>query len=300
MKKLENNMTKIEEKVKAVNRQMETLENFVTETEEKVEETKKQIKTLENDMTKTGGKIKGVETNMKTLQNALFKTKEKLDGKDEEIKNINNYIACFLLAKVVHAIFSVYMYTLLKLTGIYKATGPGHRIDVHRLSFDTISENLKGKGLKTGLLIVSFHPSSQQFHHGALNAVSELMKTSPVKVLVQSSEDLMDIEPHKLVIIFVDFNDRKIILENEETEVGDLRNQTTKLFKFLGCDVFVVYCKDKGSQDLPPNNLYNPRLQSIERHPVLSELKRKNRVLSINDKFHPHQVELLKQSCQQL
>ena len=49
-------------------------------------------------------------------------------------------------------------------------------------SFDTISENLKGKGLKTGLMIVSFHPSSQQFHHGALNAVSELMKTSPVKV----------------------------------------------------------------------------------------------------------------------
>ena len=55
------------------------------------------------------------------------------------------------------------------------------------------------------------------------------------QVLVQSSEDLKDIEPHKLVIIFVDFNDRKIILENEETEVGDLRNQTTKLFKFLGC-----------------------------------------------------------------
>ena len=65
-------------------------------------------------------------------------------------------------------------------------------------------------------------------------------------------------------------------------------------------DVFVVYCKDNGSRDLPPNNLYNPRLLSIERHPVLSELKRNNRVLSIYDKFHPHQVELLKKCCQQL
>ena len=65
-------------------------------------------------------------------------------------------------------------------------------------------------------------------------------------------------------------------------------------------DVFVVYCKDKGSQDLPPENLYNPRLLSIERHPVLSELKRNNRVLSINDKLHPHQMELLKKCCQQL
>ena len=65
-------------------------------------------------------------------------------------------------------------------------------------------------------------------------------------------------------------------------------------------DVFVVYCNDKGSQDLPTNNLYNPKLYSIEKHPVLSELKRKNRVLSINDKLHPHQVEHLKSCCQQL
>ncbi|XP_078323020.1 uncharacterized protein LOC144622268 [Crassostrea virginica] len=110
----------------------------------------------------------------------------------------------------------------------------------------------------------------------------------------------MDVEPHKLVILFVDFNTRNIILENEDTEIGNLRNQTTKMFKFLGCDVFVVYCKDKGSQDLPPDNLYNPRLQSIERHPVLSELKRNKRVLSINDKLHPHQVEHFKSCCQQL
>ena len=69
---------------------------------------------------------------------------------------------------------------------------------------------------------------------------------------------------------------------------------------FDSADVFVVYCKDNGSQDLPPNNLYNPRLHSIERHPVLSELKKNNRVMSINEKFHPHQVELLKNCLQKL
>ena len=65
-------------------------------------------------------------------------------------------------------------------------------------------------------------------------------------------------------------------------------------------DVLVVYCKDKESSDLQPENLYNPPLRSIDRHPVLSDLKRNKRVLSINDKFHPHQVELLKKCCQQL
>ena len=63
-------------------------------------------------------------------------------------------------------------------------------------------------------------------------------------------------------------------------------------------DVLLVSCKDKGSQDLPPDNLYNPRLQSIERHPVLSELNMNNRVLTIYDKFHPHQVEHLKKCFQ--
>ena len=53
--------------------------------------------------------------------------------------------------------------------------------------------------------------------------------------LIQSSKDLMDVEPHKLVIIFVDFNNRNIILENEDTEIGDLRNDTTKMFLSLKC-----------------------------------------------------------------
>ena len=173
------------------------------------------------------------------------------------------------------------------------------------------------------------------------------------QVLIKNSKDLRNVEPHKLVILFVDFNNRNIILENENTEIGNLRNDTTKFFLSLKCklchrwwrefivfmlfvslvvekflinilfdiiivktannlfnvgnlicvesgDVFVVYCKDKGSQDLSPNNLYNLTLQSIEEHPVLSELKRNNRILTINDKFHPHQVEHLKKCCQQL
>lgn len=53
------------------------------------------------------------------------------------------------------------------------------------------------------------------------------------QVLIQNDMDLMNVEPYKMVIIFVDFNDRNIILENEQEEIGDLRNQITKTF--LGC-----------------------------------------------------------------
>ena len=55
------------------------------------------------------------------------------------------------------------------------------------------------------------------------------------QVLIQNAKDLMNVEPHKLVIIFVDFNNRNSILENEDAEIGDLRNQTTKMFLSLKC-----------------------------------------------------------------
>ena len=58
--------------------------------------------------------------------------------------------------------------------------------------FDTIIEKLKRKGLKKGLLVVSFLSSTQQFHLDALNAVPEVKKTSPVKV-----SDMI-----KMIIIF--------------------------------------------------------------------------------------------------
>ena len=49
-------------------------------------------------------------------------------------------------------------------------------------SYDTIIEKLKRKGLKKGLLVVSFLPSTELCHHDALNVVPGFKKTSPVKV----------------------------------------------------------------------------------------------------------------------
>ena len=55
------------------------------------------------------------------------------------------------------------------------------------------------------------------------------------QVLIERASDLINVEPYKMVIIFVDFNNRDIILENEGAEFGDLRNQTTKRFGLLDC-----------------------------------------------------------------
>ena len=48
----------------------------------------------------------------------------------------------------------------------------------------------------------------------------------------------MKVDPHKLVIIFIDSTESQAILENPESEIGDFKNQTTDVFISLGCKFF--------------------------------------------------------------
>lgn len=53
--------------------------------------------------------------------------------------------------------------------------------------------------------------------------------------LIEKQEDLLKIKPYKVTIVFVDFNERNIILENPDTEVGDCRRLTTEIFLLSKC-----------------------------------------------------------------
>lgn len=67
--------------------------------------------------------------------------------------------------------------------------------------------------------------------------------------------------------------------------------------RLLG-DVFLVYCKNKGSQSLSADQLYNTNLHSIRNLPLLSELSHKDRVLSVFKEFHSQKSNTWKISLQ--
>lgn len=69
--------------------------------------------------------------------------------------------------------------------------------------------------------------------------------------------------------------------------------------RLLG-DVFLIYCKNKGSRSLPKDEFYNTSLQSINQRPILSTLRNKKRVLTIYDTLYPQQVKLLEDRFKQL
>lgn len=168
------------------------------------------------------------------------------------------------------------------------------------MSRTAIYATLSSKRRVRGISIISFHSATQQFHQNLLKFVSRPQALPMQSYLIENQVDLSEVNPYMVTIIFVDFNERNIILENPEIEVGDHRKFTTEIFLELGCNVFVVYCKDRDSQNLPPNQFYNTKLHSINQHATLSKLKKKDRVFSVYETLHPQQVKLLENCFKQL
>nr|XP_022326708.1 uncharacterized protein LOC111126400 [Crassostrea virginica] len=215
-----------------------------------------------------------------------------------EIGNLNNYIGVFFFAMVIGVITLIYKICINRPTKSENTRRTYIKEKEKKASSFEIIDMLSRKQIQMGTLIVSFDGATHNFHRGIFEAISANSSLSVKEAVIQNFGDLMKVEPHKLVIIFVDSNARNIILENPESEIGDFKSQATDVFISLGCDVFIVYCKDRGSENLSPDNLYNPKLKSVERHPVLSKLKERERVISVDTKFHPHQVSHLESLMQ--
>lgn len=155
------------------------------------------------------------------------------------------------------------------------------------------------KSMENSIGVVSFSRSGSDVHKELIESVRSLTKLS-VKIpichsVVTQAEDICKIPPSKIVFVFVDANKRHIILEDPDQEIGGFRGQTVDSIKEMGCDVFVVYVRDKALDD---GSLYHPRLTSIKRHHTLTSLSDTNRVFSLNTTFSEYQRDFLVKELQ--
>lgn len=157
-----------------------------------------------------------------------------------------------------------------------------------------ISTVRKRKSMENSIGVVSFSRSGTDVHKELIESIRSLTKLSvgiPIcHSVVTQAEDICKIPPSKIVFVFVDANKRHIILEDPDQEIGGFRGQTVDGIKEMGCDVFVVYVRDKALDD---GSLYHPRLTSIQRHHTLTSLSETNRVLSLNTTFSEYQRDFL-------
>ncbi|CAG2198940.1 unnamed protein product [Mytilus edulis] len=80
------------------------------------------------------------------------------------------------------------------------------------------------------------------------------------------NEDILTIPSARYIFVFVDFNERNVILENPGQDLGDKKLVTVQAAQKIGADVFVTYVRDRGSNQLLPGNLYNQELSAFTSH----------------------------------
>uniref|UniRef100_K1QJM5 Uncharacterized protein n=1 Tax=Magallana gigas TaxID=29159 RepID=K1QJM5_MAGGI len=96
----------------------------------------------------------------------------------------------------------------------------------------------------------------------------------------------------KVCLVFVDKNERNIILETE-VDISKTRSDFVEnLVKQGRTHVVVIYCQHEDSHGL--TTLYNRNLGNIRKHKVLRQLQGQNRVFSINKEFSSYQSDYLK------
>ncbi|XP_021377308.1 myosin heavy chain, fast skeletal muscle-like [Mizuhopecten yessoensis] len=307
---------KIEEMDKAIDKLEPTvgkLDKTVLVMEPKVNDLKKTVDQLDGRVQDLGSKVSGTEklrenvTEIRDLLDNLGnyswkklpESLNRLDNLELTSRSQYSYIYLLLLMTVGLTLWSLYSYSQMPgmknalVNQQYELTSQSgdQTPSVHEESYwpvGSVLDSIQLSTLARQICVVSFYSETKAFHMRLVESAcssGELSKVDKVGSLVSNHETIPKLPRAKIFLVFVDFNERDIILEHPDREIGDLRMTTVQGARKMGGDVFVVYVKDKGSQNLNSDHLYNERLRSIITHPELSVLSGKQRVLTTYDEF---------------
>ncbi|XP_046546725.1 uncharacterized protein LOC124256810 isoform X2 [Haliotis rubra] len=265
-------------------------------------------------------KIKWLEANITIMRDDMYSNYSNvelksyiLDGRMEELTNkflSKEWIFLILLMGILEiaamaAVWKMWTSFTDVLATMRERPGGGARRGLPngepRLNNDVIrgDENILNsvspRHLENRVCVVSFHSDTINQHHTQVDAVlSQNDATRHITVTkhcVKGHELILRLPPCKVYFLFVDFNERHVILEDPTKGLGDLRLTTVQAIRKMGGDVVVIYSRDGGSRSLPPGTLYNSNLTSIRNHPELRRLDNDQRMLSVFEKFNQSQID---------
>ncbi|XP_067677581.1 uncharacterized protein [Haliotis asinina] len=267
-------------------------------------------------------KIKWLEANITIMRDDMYSNYSNvelksyiLDGRMEELKNkflSKEWIFLILLMAILEiaamaAVWKMWTsFTDVLATmrdrpgGVARGDslngGPRHNNDVIQ-GDESILDKISRCHLDNFVCVVAFHPDTIKQHHTQVEAVlSQNEATTHIGVkkhYVKGHTLLLSLPPCKIYFVFVDFNERHVILEDPTKGLGDLRLTTVQAIRKMGGDVVLIYSGDIGSRSLPIGTLYNSNLTSIKNHPELRRLDNDQRILSVFEKFNQSQIDRL-------
>jgi len=95
-------------------------------------------------------------------------------------------------------------------------------------------------------------------------------------------------------LMFVDFSERHVIIEETGLGLGDNKRTTVQAFQKHHADFMIIYVRDPGSRRLEADRRYNREIACVQRQATLKDLNQRHRFYSIYDTLS----ELQKQSIQ--
>ncbi|XP_065942791.1 uncharacterized protein [Magallana gigas] len=145
--------------------------------------------------------------------------------------------------------------------------------------------------LENSVAVVSFTEENRELHLTIARTVASAFPIHPT--YVGGLNNISSIELNsKVCLVFVDKNERHIILETDVDISKTRSNFVEGQVKRGSTHVVVVYCQHESSRNL--TTLYNRNLGNIKQHATLRQLQRQNRVLSIDREFSSYQTDYLR------
>nr|XP_034324588.1 uncharacterized protein LOC105345671 isoform X3 [Crassostrea gigas] len=145
--------------------------------------------------------------------------------------------------------------------------------------------------MENSVAVVSFTEENRELHLNIARTVASAFPIHPTYVGGLNNISNFELNS-KVCLVFVDKNDRHIILETDVDISTTRSNFVEGQVKRGSTHVLVVYCQHENSQNL--TTLYNRNLSNIKQHATLGQLQRQNRVLTIDKEFSPYQTDYLR------
>ncbi|XP_067677607.1 uncharacterized protein [Haliotis asinina] len=205
-------------------------------------------------------------------------------------------MAFYLALLDIIAVVMIVMYVRQTLSSEPTAAAPVFHHNTQRdFSREEVYE-LSWKGpMENSLCVVTFHTETEVKHADQTRSVFESVQQPSPTIhtrVIRCHADIKQLPGSRVFLVFVDFNERNVILEDPTKGLGDLRVTTVRSLWRFGADVTVIYCGDRRSSNLG-GGLFNQDLGSIHRQTELKLLRNDGRILSIYDDFNNTQ----KQHC---
>ncbi|XP_052060382.1 uncharacterized protein LOC127700774 [Mytilus californianus] len=314
---LKKDVEKIYQNISAIDINLSTglimLDNFklLVETVQQVKITKMEVK-----LDKTQHSFSSLLTEVKTHGEEISTILERLQTLKKTTEILSMDIGGkWLLVQTMTVLLVLFVFTICGAQFYNSKTKIGEmekkiqyltvNKDKPSLQYESLSivEQIKRKQpeeLENMFCVISFSQETHNKHRRITRPSVEgrlrIKKMDEADFVVTNDKSVLNIPRCKVLLVFVDHNQKDVILETPGEDEEDIKLLTVQACRKIGGDVFVIYVGDEGSESLMAGCLYNPQLTTVAEHFELKQLEQRNRVITCHEKFTITQREKVAQA----